>query len=98
VKSHHLLTVGISLLTNFARERSLPVDEAAKHHKAIAEFLHADPRKACAASRTSTSNSTAPAATRLSVPFSTNWAARCACRCIISTRRSRWQWNCRDFD
>jgi len=45
---HHILTVGISLLTNFARERSLPVDEAAKHHHTIAEFLHADPRKACA--------------------------------------------------
>jgi putative CRISPR-associated protein (TIGR02619 family) len=46
--SHHLLTVGISLLSNFARERNLPVDEAAKHHQAIAEFLQADPRKACA--------------------------------------------------
>lgn len=48
MKSHHLLTVGISLLTNFARERNLPVGEALKHHKAIAEFLRADPRKACA--------------------------------------------------
>ena len=48
MKSHHLITVGISLLTNFARERSVPVEEAAKHHKAIAEFLRADPRKASA--------------------------------------------------
>ena len=45
---HHILTVGISLLTNFARARSLAVDEAAKHHRAIADFLEADPRKACA--------------------------------------------------
>jgi putative CRISPR-associated protein (TIGR02619 family) len=48
MKHHHLLTVGISLLTNFARERNLSVDDAAKHHKAIADFLHADPCKACA--------------------------------------------------
>jgi CRISPR/Cas system-associated protein Csm6 len=45
---HHILTVGISLLNNFARERNLPAGEAAKRHTAIAEFLHADPRKACA--------------------------------------------------
>jgi putative CRISPR-associated protein (TIGR02619 family) len=48
MKSHHLLTVGISLLTNFAREKNLPVDEATRHHKAIAGFLRDDPRKACA--------------------------------------------------
>ncbi|MBI4328166.1 MAG: hypothetical protein HY674_23290 [Chloroflexi bacterium] len=50
--SHHFLTVGISLLTNFARlpvrdtqtgERNLPLDEAAKHHRAIAEFTQARP-------------------------------------------------------
>jgi len=45
---HHILTVGISLLTNFAHERNLLVGEAAKHHQAIGDFLHADPRKACA--------------------------------------------------
>ena len=45
---HHLLTVGISLLTNFAKARNLSVDDAAKQHKAIADFLHADSRKACA--------------------------------------------------
>ena len=45
---HHILPVGISLLTNFARERNLPVNEAAKRNKAIAEFLRADPRKASA--------------------------------------------------
>ena len=45
---HHILTVGISLLTNFARERNLAVDEAAKRNKAIADFLRADPCMACA--------------------------------------------------
>jgi hypothetical protein len=45
---HHILTVGISLLTNFASERNLPAGEAAKHHCAVAEFLGLDPRKACA--------------------------------------------------
>jgi putative CRISPR-associated protein (TIGR02619 family) len=45
---HHLLTVGISLLTNFAKARNLPVDDAARQHKAIAEFLQANPRQACA--------------------------------------------------
>ncbi|MHB9007272.1 MAG: putative CRISPR-associated protein [Limisphaerales bacterium] len=49
MKSHHLITVGISLLSNFARERHLPVDDAAKHHKAIADFLRTNPNKACAA-------------------------------------------------
>ena len=48
MSSHHILTVGISLLNNFARERNLAAGEAAKHHNAIAEFLHTDPRKACA--------------------------------------------------
>jgi len=45
---HHILTVGISLLSNFAREHGLPVGEAAKRHRAMAEFLHVDPRLACA--------------------------------------------------
>ena len=38
--SHHILTVGISLLTNFARERKLTVDDALKQHKAMADYLH----------------------------------------------------------
>jgi putative CRISPR-associated protein (TIGR02619 family) len=46
--SHHILTVGISLLTNFAQERKLSVAEAATHHGAIGDFLRADPAKACA--------------------------------------------------
>jgi len=44
---HHILTVGISLLTNFARHRNLTVDDAAKLNQAIAQFLHSDPCKAC---------------------------------------------------
>lgn len=48
MSQRHILTVGISLLTNFARTRNLSPDAAAKHHKEIAEFLHAEPRKACA--------------------------------------------------
>jgi hypothetical protein len=43
---HHVLTVGISLLTNFARERNLPAGEPAKPHGAIAELLSVDPPKA----------------------------------------------------
>jgi putative CRISPR-associated protein (TIGR02619 family) len=45
---HHLLTVGISLLTNFARDRNLNVQQAAKLNKEIYDFLQADPAKACA--------------------------------------------------
>jgi putative CRISPR-associated protein (TIGR02619 family) len=45
---HHILTVGISLLTNFARERGLPLEAAVKQSKAIAEFLRTDPVKASA--------------------------------------------------
>jgi putative CRISPR-associated protein (TIGR02619 family) len=45
---HHILTVGISLFTNFAKARSCSVDDALKHHKEVADFLHADPRKASA--------------------------------------------------
>jgi putative CRISPR-associated protein (TIGR02619 family) len=45
---HHLLTVGISLLTNFARERGLSAEDALRQHKAMGEFLRADPRQASA--------------------------------------------------
>ncbi|HVV02127.1 MAG TPA: putative CRISPR-associated protein, partial [Verrucomicrobiae bacterium] len=46
--SHHILTVGISLLTNFGRARNQPITEAARYSGAIAEFLGNDPAKACA--------------------------------------------------
>jgi putative CRISPR-associated protein (TIGR02619 family) len=45
---HHILTVGISLFTNFARERNCSVDDALKHHLDAAKFLRADPRHASA--------------------------------------------------
>ena len=45
---HHILTVGISLLTNFARTKNMSIEDAAKHHKDIAKFLQTEPRKACA--------------------------------------------------
>jgi putative CRISPR-associated protein (TIGR02619 family) len=48
MSQHHILTVGISLLTNFARERNLAIDEAAKHHPDIAAGLRLNPRLACA--------------------------------------------------
>ncbi len=35
--AHHILAVGISLLTNFARERKLTVDDALKQNKAMAD-------------------------------------------------------------
>ncbi|HYT61834.1 MAG TPA: hypothetical protein VEL06_16770 [Haliangiales bacterium] len=36
--SHHILTVGISLPTNFARAGNVSVDDAAKQRKTIAGF------------------------------------------------------------
>jgi putative CRISPR-associated protein (TIGR02619 family) len=45
---HHILTVGISLFTNFAKERNCAVEDALKHHHEAAKFLHTDPRKASA--------------------------------------------------
>jgi len=48
MSSHHILTVGISLLTNFAREHNLQLDQAAKRHRDIEDFLRHNPPKACA--------------------------------------------------
>jgi putative CRISPR-associated protein (TIGR02619 family) len=45
---HHILTVGISLFTNFAKERNCRVDEVLKQNQAVAKYLRADPRKASA--------------------------------------------------
>lgn len=47
---HHILTVGVSLLQNFARSRTPPLDLAAalKHHHEVREFLRRDPRAASA--------------------------------------------------
>jgi len=43
----HLVTVGISLLTNYARANNLAVENVLRRHKQLAEFLKADPRAAC---------------------------------------------------
>jgi putative CRISPR-associated protein (TIGR02619 family) len=45
--SLHLVTVGISLLTNYARIAGLPLEKAMRRHKQLAEFLKAEPRAAC---------------------------------------------------
>ena len=43
----HILTVGISLLTNFAKASNLPLEKVLRLHKQLAGFLKADPRAAC---------------------------------------------------
>jgi putative CRISPR-associated protein (TIGR02619 family) len=48
MSKHHILTVGISLFSNFAKERNCPVTDALKHHTEVAGFLRQDPRKASA--------------------------------------------------
>jgi putative CRISPR-associated protein (TIGR02619 family) len=47
MKQLHILTVGISLLTNFAKARNLPLDQVLRRPKQLAEFLKTDPRAAC---------------------------------------------------
>ncbi|MBM3838180.1 MAG: hypothetical protein FJ398_09475, partial [Verrucomicrobia bacterium] len=43
----HIVTVGISLLTNYAKASNLPLEKVLQQHKQLAEFLKADPRAAC---------------------------------------------------
>ena len=43
----HLVTVGISLLTNCAKANNLPLENTLRRPKQLAEFLKADPRAAC---------------------------------------------------
>jgi putative CRISPR-associated protein (TIGR02619 family) len=45
---HHILTVGISLFTNFAKERNCGVEEVLKRTSDVAKFLRGDPRAASA--------------------------------------------------
>ena len=45
--SHHILTVGISLLTNFAKANNLHLERVLRLHKQLTDFLKADPRAAC---------------------------------------------------
>ena len=43
----HIVTVGISLLTNYAKASNLPLEKVLRRHKQLEEFIKADPRAAC---------------------------------------------------
>ncbi len=47
---HHILTTGISLLTNFGNSKSprIPSHEVVRFHKDVKSYLLSDPEKACA--------------------------------------------------
>jgi len=45
---HHILTIGISLLQNFANSQKIEVAEAIKRHPQVKQYLLEDPRKASA--------------------------------------------------
>jgi putative CRISPR-associated protein (TIGR02619 family) len=47
MKQLHLVTVGTSLLTNYAKANNLPLEKVLRQHKQLAEFLKADPCAAC---------------------------------------------------
>lgn len=47
MKQLHIITVGISLLTNYAKAGNVPLEKVLRRHKQLAEFLKADPRAAC---------------------------------------------------
>jgi putative CRISPR-associated protein (TIGR02619 family) len=47
MNSLHIVTVGISLLTNYAKQNHLPLDQVLRRPKQLAEFLKAKPRDAC---------------------------------------------------
>ncbi len=47
MKELHIVTVGISLLTNFAKANNLPLEKVLRLHKQLAGFLKTDPRAAC---------------------------------------------------
>jgi len=46
MKHLHVVTVGISLLTNYAKAHNMPLEKALRQHKQLAEFLKSDPRAA----------------------------------------------------
>jgi putative CRISPR-associated protein (TIGR02619 family) len=48
LKELHIVTVGISLLTNFAKAKGLGMDAALKRHPQLGEFLERDPAAASA--------------------------------------------------
>jgi putative CRISPR-associated protein (TIGR02619 family) len=43
----HIVTVGISLLTNYAKASNLPLGKVLRHHQQLAKFLKADACAAC---------------------------------------------------
>ncbi len=45
---HHIVTVGISLLTNFEREHKTTRAQTLSRHKQILDFISENPTKACA--------------------------------------------------
>lgn len=45
---HHIITVGISLLTNFEREFKTTREETLKKHEQALDYIAKDPQKACA--------------------------------------------------
>ena len=47
MKQLHIVTVGISLLTNYAKASNLPLEKVLRRHQQLAGFLKADPRAAC---------------------------------------------------
>ncbi len=46
--NHHIITVGISLLTNFEREYKTTRENALKQHQQVLEFIAKNPTQACA--------------------------------------------------
>lgn len=47
MNSLHIVTVGISLLTNYAKQNNLPIESVLRRPRQVAEFLKANPRAAC---------------------------------------------------
>jgi putative CRISPR-associated protein (TIGR02619 family) len=45
--SLHIITVGISLLTNYAKTNNLPLEKVLRRHKQLRDFLKAEPRGSC---------------------------------------------------
>jgi putative CRISPR-associated protein (TIGR02619 family) len=43
----HITSIGISLLTNYAKASDQPLEKVLRRHKQLVEFLKADPRAAC---------------------------------------------------
>lgn len=48
LQHHHIITVGISLLTNFEREHKITRDETLKKFSQVLEFIAKNPTQACA--------------------------------------------------